>query len=176
MSIDLSEKNIPKQTFTAKSILIFLILFLSGSFITVYSSLELTEANKRKTWHAAVATVLESSVVETGSMRPMVKYSYEIEKITYVGSSNLQAPGFGNKARQYDVAMKLSRKYPKDKRFSIFYNPLNYSESVIIITPHWDTYTRIAAGVVLLIISLFYLFYSVRRRRKNIIQQSLAHQ
>ena len=176
MSIDLSEKNIPKQRFTAKSILIFLILFLSGSFITVYSSLELIEANKRKTWDIAVATVLESSVVETGSMRPMVKYSYEIGNKTYAGSSNLQAPGFGNKARQYDVAMKLSRKYPKGKIISIHYNPLNNSESVIIITPHWDTYTRIAAGVVLLLISLFYLFYSVRRRRKNINRQSLVHQ
>ncbi len=175
MSIDLNEENIPKQSFTAKSMLIFLTLFLSGSIITVYSSSELIEANKRKSWDTTVATVLESSVVETGSMRPMVKYSYEVENITYVGSSDLQAPGFGNKSRQYDVAMKLSRKYPKGKLISVYYNPLNNSESVIIITPHWDTYTRIAAGVVLLIISLFYLFYSVRRRRKNINRQNLVH-
>jgi len=175
VSIDLREESIPKQTFTAKSILIFLILFLSGSFIIVYSSSQLIEANKRKTWDIAVAIVLESSVVETGSMRPMVKYSYEVDNKTYTGSSNLQAPGFGNKARQYDVAMKLSRKYPIGKLISVYYNPLNNSESVIIITPHWDTYTRIAAGVVLLIASLFYLFYSVRRSRKNVNQQSLVH-
>ena len=107
-------------------------------------------------------------------MRPMVKYSYEVGDKTYKGSSNLQAPGFGNKARQYDVAMKLSRKYPKGKLISVYYNPLNNSESVIIITPHWDTYTRIAAGVVLLIASLFYLFYSVGKRRKNTNRQSLV--
>lgn len=175
MSIDLNEENIPKQSFTAKSMLIFLTLFLLGSIITVYSSSELIEANKRKSWDTTVATVLESSVVETGSMRPMVKYSYEVENITYVGSSDLQAPGFGNKSRQYDVAMKLSRKYPKGKLISVYYNPLNNSESIIIITPHWDTYTRIAAGAVLLIISLFYLLYSVRRRRKNINRQNLVH-
>lgn len=175
MSINSNEEIIPKQSFTAKSILIFLTLFLSGSIITVYSSSELIEANKRKSWDTTVATVLESNVVETGSMRPMVKYSYEVENITYVGSSDLQAPGFGNKSRQYDVAMKLSRKYPKGKLISVYYNPLNNSESVIIITPHWDTYTRIAAGVVLLIISLFYLFYSVSRRRKNINRQNLVH-
>lgn len=175
MSINSNEENIPKQSFTAKSMLIFLTLFLLGSIITVYSSSELIEANKRKSWDTTVATVLESSVVETGSMRPMVKYSYEVENITYVGSSDLQAPGFGNKSRQYDVAMKLSRKYPKGKLISVYYNPLNNSESVIIITPLWDTYTRIAAGAVLLIISLFYLLYSVRRRRKNINRQSLVH-
>lgn len=175
MSIDLNEENISKQSFTAKSMLIFLTLFLLGSIITVYSSSELIEANKRKSWDTTVATVLESSVVETGSMRPMVKYSYEVENITYVGSSDLQAPGFGNKSRQYDVAMKLSRKYPKGKLISVYYNPLNNSESVIIITPLWDTYTRIAAGAVLLIISLFYLLYSVRRRRKNINRQNLVH-
>lgn len=175
MSINSNEENIPKQSFTAKSMLIFLTLFLLGSIITVYSSSELIEANKRKSWDTTVATVLESSIVETGSMRPMVKYSYEVENITYVGSSDLQAPGFGNKSRQYDVAMKLSRKYPKGKLISVYYNPLNNSESVIIITPLWDTYTRIAAGAVLLIISLFYLLYSVRRRRKNINRQNLVH-
>lgn len=175
MSIDLKKEYIPKQRFTTRSILIFLILFLSGSILTVYSTSELIEANKRKTWDTVIATVLESSVVETGSMRPMVKYSYEVDNKTYVDSSDLQAPGFGNKARQYDVAIKLSRKYPKGKLISVHYNPLNNSESVIIITPHWDTYTRIAAGAVLFIISLFYLFYSVRRRRKNINRQSLVH-
>ena len=162
----MEKEYIPKRGFTTKSILIFLILFLSGSILTAYSSRELIKANKRKTWNTAVATVLESSVVETGSMRPMVKYSYKVDDNAYVGSSDLQAPGFGNKARQYDVAMKLSRKYPKGKLISVHYNPLNYSESVIIITPHWDTYTKIAAGAVLIIISLFYLFYFVRRRKK----------
>ena len=144
--------------------------------MTVYSSSELIKEYKRKTWDTAIATVLESSVVETGSMRPMVKYSYQVGNKTYVGSSGLQAPGFGNKARQYDVAMKLSRKYPKGRLISVHYNPLNNAESVIIITPHWDTFTRIAAGAVLLIISLFYLFYSVHRSRKNINRQSLVHQ
>ena len=172
MSVDLKKEGIFKQRFTTTSILIFLILFLSGSIITVYSSSQLIEANKRKTWDTAIATVLESSIVETGSIRPMVKYSYEVGDRTYAGSSGLQAPGFGNKARQYDVAMKLSRKYPKGKLISVYYNPINNSESVIIITPHWDTFTRIAAGVVLLIASLFYLFYSVSRSRKNINQQS----
>lgn len=175
MSIDLKKEFIPKQRFATKSILIFLILFLSGCILTVYSSSQLIEANKRKAWPEAVAKVLESSVVETGSMRPIVKYSYEVDNKTYFDSSDLQAPGFGNKARQYDVAMKLSRKYPKGKLISVHYNPLNISESVIIVTPHWDTYTRIAAGAVLLIISLFYLFYSVRRRRNNINRQILVH-
>ena len=170
----MKKEAILKQRFTTTSILIFLILFLSGTVITVYSSSQLIAANKRKTWDITNATVLESSIVETGSMRPMVKYSYEVGDKTYKGSSNLQAPGFGNKARQYDVAMKLSRKYPKDKLISVYYNPLNNSESVIIITPHWDTYTRIAAGAVLLIASLFYLFYSVGKRRKNTNRQSLV--
>ena len=175
MSIDLKKEYIPKQRFTTGSILIFLILFLSGTVLTVYSSSELIKEYKRKTWDTAIATVLESSVVETGSMRPMVKYSYQVGNKTYVGSSGLHAPGFGSKARQYDEAMKLSRKYPTGRLISVHYNPLNNAESVIIITPHWDTFTRIAAGAVLLIISLFYLFYSVRRR-KQINRQSLVHQ
>ena len=171
----MKKEGILKQRLTTTSILIFLVLFLSGTVITVYSSSQLIAANKRKTWDIANATVLESSIVETGSMRPMVKYSYEVGNKTYTGSSDLQAPGFGNKARQYDVARKLSRKYPKGKNISIRYNPLNNSESVIIITPHWDTYTRIAAGIVLLSISLFYLIYSVRQRRKNINRPNLVH-
>ncbi len=170
----MKKEGILKQRFTTTSILIFLVLFLSGTVITVYSSSQLIAANKRKTWDIANAKVLESSIVETGSMRPMVKYSYEVGDKTYTGSSDLQAPGFGNKARQYDVARKLSRKYPIGKLISVYYNPLNNSESVIIITPLWDTYTRIAAGVVLLIASLFYLFYSVARRRKNTNRQSLV--
>ena len=174
MSVDLEEKSISKQRFAAWSIVIFLILFLLGTVITVYSSSQLIAANKRKTWDIANGTVLESSIVETGSMRPMVIYSYEVGDKTYTGSSGLQAPGFGNKAKQYEVAMKLSRKYPIGKLISVYYNPLNNSESVIIITPHWDTYTRIAAGVTLLIASLFYLFYSVGKRRKNTNRQSLV--
>lgn len=153
------------QRFTTKSILIFLILFLSGSIITIYSSSELIEAYERYKWETAVATVLESSVVETGSIRPMVKYSYEVGDKTFSGSSGLHSPGFGNKAKQYDVAMKLSRKYPIGKQITIYYNPLNNSESIIIKTPHWDTFTRISAGVVLLMLSLIYLFYSIRRRK-----------
>ena len=170
----MKKEGIFKQRFTTTSILVFLVLFLSGTVITVYSSSQLIAANKRKTWDIANATVLESSIVETGSTRPMVKYSYEVGDKTYTGSSGLQAPGFGNQAKQYEVAMKLSRKYPIGKLVSVYYNPLNNSESVIIITPHWDTYTRIAAGVTLLIASLIYLFYAVRQRKKNINQQSLV--
>ena len=170
----MKKEGIFKQRFTTTSILVFLVLFLSGTVITVYSSSQLIAANKRKTWDIANATVLESSIVETGSTRPMVKYSYEVGDKTYTGSSGLQAPGFGNQAKQYEVAMKLSRKYPIGKLISVYYNPINNSESVIIITPHWDTFTRIAAGVVLLIASLFYLFYSFARRRKNTNRQSLV--
>lgn len=170
----MKKEGISKQRFTTTSILVFLILFLSGSIITVYSSSQLIAANKRKTWDIANGTVLESSIVETGSTRPMVKYSYDVGDKTYTGSSGLHAPGFGNKAKQYDVAMKLSRKYPIGKLISVYYNPLNNSESVIIITPQWDTYTRIAAGVTLLIASLIYLFYAVGRRRKNTNRQSLV--
>lgn len=169
MSIDLKKELIPEQKFTMKSVLLFLFLFLSGSIIIVYSSSELIEANKRKTWDTAVARVLESSVVETGSIRPLVKYTYKIESKTFVDSSYLHAPGFGNRARQYDVAMKLSRKYPKGRLISVYYNPQDNAESVIILTPLWDTYVRIGAGGVLLIISLIYLFYSFLSKRRESI-------
>ena len=167
MPIDLKKESIPKQSFTMKSVLLFLILFLTGSILTVYSSSELIEAYKRKAWPAAVAKVLESSVVETGSMRPLVIYAYEVESKTYVDSSFLQAPGFGNRARQYDVGMKLSRKYTTGKLILIHYDPQNFSESVIIITPTWDTFVKVGLGFVLLITSMFYLLNSVLLRKKE---------
>jgi len=150
-----------------KSVLLFLILFLSGSILTVSSSSELIEGYKRKAWPTAVAKVLDSSVIETGSMRPLVIYAYEVKSKSYVDSSFLQAPGFGNRARQYDVGMKLSRKYPTGKLISIHYNPQNYSESVIIITPTWDTFVRVGLGFVLLLFSMFYLLYFVLLRKKE---------
>lgn len=150
-----------------KSVLLFLIMFLSGSILTVYSSSELIEAYKRKTWDTTVAKVLTSSVVESGSMRPLVIYTYAIESRTYLDSSYLHAPGFGNRARQYDVAMKLSRKYPKGKLISVYFNPQDNSESVIILTPLWDSFVRIGAGGVLLIISLFCLFYPLLSKKKE---------
>ena len=152
----IAAKNLPKPQLPLWARIVLLTVFLFGSLLTFYSTNQLVEKLKRNYWTVAEATVISSKVVETGSVRPQVSYSYEVEGVSYVDSSYLQAPGFGNRARQYDVAVKLSKQYEAGRKISIHYDPGNAGRSVILSTPSWDSYVRVGVGLTILMVSLFF--------------------
>ncbi len=158
-------RNLPKPQMPLWVRIVLLAVFLFGSFLTFSSTNQLVELLKRSYWRVADATVISSKVVEAGSVRPQVSYSYEAEGQPYVDSSYLQSPGFGNRARQYDVAAKLSRQYEAGRKISIYYDPNDAAHSVIITAPSWDSYVRVGVGLTILMVSLF--FGLLPRPKKN---------
>ncbi|HEX2897779.1 MAG TPA: DUF3592 domain-containing protein [candidate division Zixibacteria bacterium] len=138
-------------------IIVLAVLFLGGAFLTVTASKNLVKANSRKDWPVASGRVVKSESAVSGIIRPMVIYAFQVDKSAYVDTTDLQVPGFGNKSKQFEVAHELLLEYPVGKEVLVHYDPGDFTNSVLIVTPRWNTYGQIGLGVVIFTVSLFFL-------------------
>ncbi len=125
--------------------------------MTVHSSENLASALNRKNWSIAKGRVIKAEAVTSGVIHPMVTYAYEVNGRAYVDSTDLQAPGFGSKSKQYEVAQELVRSYSVGQEITVYYDPSNQTNSVLITSPSWRLYGQMALGMVLFIGALFFL-------------------
>jgi hypothetical protein len=55
------------------------------------------------------------------------------------------------------VAQKLAAEYPIGKEIQVHYDPDDFANSVLIVTPRWNIYGQLGLGMVLFTVSLFFL-------------------
>lgn len=132
--------------------------------MTIKSGSNLSDAWQRKEWPIAPGRIIKAVADTSGTIRPMVFYTYEISGRVYIDSTDLQAPGFGNRAKQYEVAEELVRLYPVGKEIAVHYNLIELPNSVLITDPSWRIYAQLGLGVILFAGALFFL---ILPRRKN---------
>ena len=95
--------------------LVLILILLGSVFLTLNSSKNLSESLERKTWPTALGRVIKAEADTSGAIRPLVIYAYEVNGRAYVDSTDLQAPGFGNSRKQYELAEESIRLYPIGK-------------------------------------------------------------
>ena len=137
--------------------LILIVLFVAGGLLTLNSMVNLGRAIHRKDWPVAKGRVMKSEAILVGVIRPMIIYTYEADGRTYVDTTDLQIPGFGNKSKQLEVAQALVQEFPSGREIQVHYDPADYSNSVILTTPPWHIYGKIGLGVTLFTVALFFL-------------------
>lgn len=138
-------------------LIILAVLFLGGGALTIIASGNLANANSRKDWPVAPGRVIKSEPVVGGIIKPMVIYAYQVNQNAYVDTTDLQIPGFGNKSKQFEVAHESLLEYPVGKEVQVHYDPSDFTNSVLIVSPRWNIYGQIGLGVVIFAVSLFFL-------------------
>jgi len=136
---------------------LLVVLVLCGGFLTIYSFGKLSKAWHRKDWLTASGKVIKSETLLGGTIRPRVIYAFEAGGQAWVDTTDLQVPAFGNKGKQYEVAIDLVKEYPVGKVVQVHYDPNDMANSVLLVNPTWDIYGKIGLGMVLFIGALFFL-------------------
>ena len=150
-------KYLPRPQKPIWIILVLILILLCGVFLTLYSSKNLSNALQRKAWPTAQGRVIKAEADTSGTVRPMVTYAYAVGGRAYVDSSDLQAPGFGNKSKQYELAEELLRQYPVGKEIVVHYDPADETHSALIISPPWRIFGQLGLGMVMFAVALFFL-------------------
>lgn len=150
-------KSLPRPNRPTWSMIVLAVLFLAGGVLTIVASKNLAKDSSRKNWPVANGRVVKSEAVVSGLIRPMVIYAYQVDQSAYVDTTDLQVPGFGNKAKQFEVAHTMVLEYPVGKEVQVHYNPDDITNSVLIVTPRWNTYGQIGLGLVIFTVSFFFL-------------------
>ncbi len=153
-------KYLPRPQKPYWSILLLIIILISGGFLTIHSSKNLAIALQRKNWPTVMGRVVIAEATSGGIIKPMVIYSYATDGRAYIDTSDLQVPGFGNRSKQHDVAQKLAAEYPIGRELLVHYDPEDFANSVLIVTPRWNIYVQIGLGLVLFTNKLFFLILS----------------
>ena len=150
-------KYLPRSRKPIGIFLILILILLGGVFLTIHSSENLSKALERKAWPTANGRVIIAEAVVSGTIRPIVIYSYAVNGLAYIDSTDLQAPGFGNRSKQYEVAEEIARLYPTGKEIEVHYDPSDTSNSVLITSPSWRIFGQLGLGMVLFAGALFFL-------------------
>jgi len=145
----------PRKPFGMSVLLI--VILLGGGFLTIYSSENLADAWQRKDWPIVKGRVMRAEADTSGTIRPLVIYAYEVNGQVYTDSTDLQAPGFGNRSKQYELAQETVRLYPVGKEIAVHYDPGNTSNSALITSPSWRIYGQLGLGMILFAGALFFL-------------------
>jgi len=150
-------KSLPRPNRPTWLMIILGVLFVGGGFLTIIASKDLAKDSSRKKWPVAKGRVVKSEAIVSGIIRPLVIYAYQVDNRAYVDTTDLQVPGFGNKSKQFEVAHTMVLEYPVGKEVQVHYNPDDITNSVLIVTPRWNTYGQIGLGLVIFTVSFFFL-------------------
>jgi hypothetical protein len=140
----------------------FLLIFafsslVSGIFLTIFSSNEISRALIRQSWPVKSATIVETNIVGDRAYNPQLKCKYRVEENSYTLITDLNTPGFGRKRSRRQTAEIILKDFPVGSEVLIRYNPENPGEAFIRTGPYWSDYMKLSLGVLLFAIGLYVL-------------------
>jgi len=120
-----------------EKILIFILsalFFMIVIWITYQSFLALCNSYKTRNWNTTTAAILSCSVAETEDQdgtnyKANISYSYAVNGIEYI-SNNIAFIGLLYMSSK--VATFQTNQFPENSTTTVYYNPNNHSESVLI--------------------------------------------
>ncbi|MDH4156936.1 MAG: DUF3592 domain-containing protein [candidate division Zixibacteria bacterium] len=124
-------------------------IFVLGGIIALLAAGRLSESLEMRNWPSVDGVVTASFVGDGRLYRPEVQYRYRVAGVTYVGHSNLNAPGFGGKTRRREVAVKSIAEYPAGSSVRIHYNPQQPGESRLLVSTPWNVFGQLSLGLLL---------------------------
>ncbi len=140
-----------------------LAILIIGAGLIGFDSDTLLRYEEKRHWPTVEGRVVTSEVAGTEAIRPLVIYTYSVDGVTFTDSTALQAPMFGNKRKEYEVARDLSGEHPTGSVVTVYYNPTNYQESTLTPEAPWDVYGKIGFGATLFMLGLFGMLLPLKR-------------
>lgn len=98
-------------------------------------------------WPVVKGQVIASQIVGERAFAPEVKYSYQVGDSTYVATTDLEVPRFGNKNVRLDVAEKSIAAYPVGTTVTVHYNPQSPREARLKASAPWNVYAKLSTAI-----------------------------
>ncbi len=105
-------------------------LFVCSVVIGYFSFDHLSNLRAMRDWPTVAGTVIESRTIGEKAIVPYVVYSYDVNSVPFLGTSDLGTPAFGNKSKRLNEAETLLSEYPVGKQVVVHYNALDPSPVV----------------------------------------------
>ena len=144
--------------------LMYLIFIAIGLFFIVLAVVQLLKAKKaEKTWPTSSGTVI-SSVVGTHLARssrggtttqfmPEVAYEYQVNEITYKGSS----VGFGKATMSSKKSRQVVERYPQGSAVTVYYDPQDPAKGVLE-TKAYSFGSNLTLGILIAVMGIVLAF------------------
>jgi hypothetical protein len=120
-----------------------------GLTLVLSQSSELHERSLRKKWPTVQGKIDSTVVVGKRGFLPIVAYRYAIDGKEYASSAELYSPQFGGKNMRKETSERIASAFESGKDITVYYNPLEPSESCLETNLRWDMFIRLGVGLFL---------------------------
>ena len=129
------------------------ISIISGFYLINHSSDVYNQYNQFAHWQTVQGVIKDTQVTGERAKLPEITYEYKVDEKTFLGKSNLSAPGFGNKRFRDQTAQNILKDYKSGEKITVHINPDDHSKSVIIVKTPWNIFMQFGLGIILLTIA-----------------------
>jgi hypothetical protein len=134
---------------TKTLLFIALALIFIGATLSVSQERAVQYYTSMKNWPETSAEVTETKITGKFAILPEINYQYTVNDSSYLGKTNLDIPGFGNRKKRNQTARIILNDYKPGEKITVIYEPQNPSNSRIRVNPPWNIYGRMGFGVFL---------------------------
>lgn len=132
-----------------------ILLVLVGGVLDLNNSMNnIKDFLDRREWPVVAGEIVSLQVVGIKTREPAIKYIYKVEDKTYSNTTNLNTPFFGSSKSQQQASQTILSNYAIGDTVIVYFNPQNYSESVLKVTPHFTIFMQYSFGIFLTAILL----------------------
>ena len=154
VSLYILHKSTSLKSFN-NSLLFLVSLSLLGSLFVIYNSVNgLNAFLDRREWPIVVGNVSSIEMKGIKTHEPEIHYKYKIYDEIYTGTTDLGTPLFGGSKSQKRVAQTILDSFNVGDTVTVFFNPADYSHSVLKVTPNWSVFIQYSFGLMLASIML----------------------
>ena len=139
---------------------------LVASYAAFVKFRDLEAYRARRHWPVTQGTVVSSAIAGDLAPHPVVGFQYTVGDSTYIDTTFLHTPGFGNESRHMEVAEAWIHEYPKGRLVDVSYDPTNPGRAYIYLTPPWVDYFVPGLGVFCAVVAGFLLACPVSRKSR----------
>ena len=149
IGIYLIRKSRSLKTFN-NALLILVSIILLGSLFVIYNSVnELNAFLDRREWPVVAGEISSIEMKGLKTHEPVIHYKYGVKDELFEGSTNLGTPLFGGSKSQKRVAQTILDSFNIGDTVTVFFNPADYSHSVLKVTPNWSVFIQYSFGIML---------------------------
>ncbi len=127
------------------------LLGVAVAMVAVYAALikfhDLEAYLARRHWPVTQGTIVSSAIAGDQAPHPVIGFQYTVGDSTYVDTTYLNTPGFGNQSRHMEVAEAWLHEYPTGRLVNVSYDSSNPRHGFISLTPPWTDYFIPGLGV-----------------------------
>lgn len=163
----------PPPVFTKSRITLILsvLLLVAGGLLVNSTATRFESYSIMSHWPATTGIITISEVVGERAFRPNVVFTYEVDGVVHLDSTDLNMPSFGGRNNRREAADTMAAMYPVGSAVTIHYNPENPSEAKMKVSPTWSVYGQLSFGITLILGGILAGLVSVRLKANRILHR-----